>query len=109
LTLTPRLKSNEYAALRGVSRSEYRTRSIFESRHEKDERGQISAIGFVRFWTNDVCWPVKSVRSAVKWFGFFGQRSAFFGQPFMDLCFGIEIRASDEFDGLDTTKNLQSL
>jgi hypothetical protein len=34
--------------------------------------------------------------SAIKWFGFFGQRSAFFGQPFMDLCVGIEIRASDE-------------
>ena len=46
------------------------------------------------------------LRSAVKWFGFFGQRSAFFGQPFMDLCFGIEIRASisDEFDGLDVTE-----
>jgi hypothetical protein len=25
---------------------------------------------------------------------FFGQRSAFFGQPFVDLCFGIEIRGS---------------
>jgi hypothetical protein len=25
---------------------------------------------------------------------FFGQRPAFFGQPFVDLCFGIEIRAS---------------
>jgi hypothetical protein len=25
---------------------------------------------------------------------FFGQRLAFFGQPFVDLCFGIEIRAS---------------
>ncbi len=25
---------------------------------------------------------------------FFGQRPAFFGQPFLDLCFGIEIRAS---------------
>ena len=37
---------------------------------------------------------------------FFGQRPAFFEQPFMDLCFGIEIRASmsDEFDSLDVTK-----
>src|SRR5262249_4843708 len=25
---------------------------------------------------------------------FLGQRPAFFGQPFVDLCFGIEIRAS---------------
>ena len=40
---------------------------------------------------------------------FFGPRPVFFGQPFMDLCFGIETRASDEFDGLDATKNLQSL
>jgi hypothetical protein len=39
--------------------------------------------------------------------GFFGQRSAFFGQPFIDLCFGIEIRASD--DALHASKNLQSL
>src|SRR5262245_872676 len=47
------------------------------------------------------------LRSAVKRFDFFGQRPAFFGQPFMDLCFGIEIRASmsDEFDGLDATEN----
>src|SRR6266702_3550560 len=37
---------------------------------------------------------------------FFGQRRALFGQPFMDLCFGIEIRApmSDEFDGVDATE-----
>src|SRR5262245_3864709 len=27
-------------------------------------------------------------------FDFFGQRPAFFGRPFVDLCFGIEIRAS---------------
>jgi hypothetical protein len=39
---------------------------------------------------------IRSPQSAVKWFGFFGQRSEFFGQPFMDLCFGIEMRASDE-------------
>ena len=25
---------------------------------------------------------------------FFGQRPAFFGQPFVDFCFGIELRAS---------------
>src|SRR5262249_41903021 len=46
------------------------------------------------------------LRSAVKDFDFFGQRPAFFGPPFMDLCFGIEIRAamSDEFEGLDATE-----
>src|SRR5215831_21408934 len=46
------------------------------------------------------------LRSALKDFDFFGQRPAFFGPPFMDLCFGIEIRAamSDVFEGLDATE-----
>jgi hypothetical protein len=46
------------------------------------------------------------LRSAIKRFDFFGQRPAFFGPLFTDLCFGIEIRTamSDEFEGLDATE-----
>jgi hypothetical protein len=33
---------------------------------------------------------------------FFGQRPAFFGQPFMDLCFATSARKSPEIGGMTT-------
>src|SRR5215831_1070633 len=61
-----------------------------------------------RFLDNRCSWPSKKrcCDPRLKDFDFFGQRPAFFGPPFMDLCFGIEIRAamSDEFEGLDATE-----
>jgi hypothetical protein len=67
------------------------------------DEGRAASTGSLRecrFWTTDVVGPLKIDAAicafdleTVKRFGFFRQ-PAFFGQPFMDLCFGIEIRAS---------------
>src|SRR5262249_8813422 len=61
----------------------------------------------VVFWTTDVAGPVKSDAAICdQKIRLFGQRPTFFGPLFMDLCFGIEIRAamSDEFEDQDATE-----